>query len=99
LTVRNPVQTTDIVANEKIIITHPFLSNYKKQYVLKASVKRGPKPFLLCEDGNGNEALLPVEYTNLGKPRLSDEQQEVAPYFIYNDLIELRIIIENIKQM
>ena len=98
-TSKHSEQTTDIVSHEKVEITHPFLPNYKKEYVLKAHIKRGPKSFLLCTDEEENEVLLPVGYTNLGKTRLSDDQREGVPCFAYSDLVELHKLLDSIEDM
>ena len=63
---------------------------------MKTQVKRGPKSFLICIDEEEREVLLPVEYTNLGKSRLSDNHQGEAPFFAYNDLVELRRIMDSL---
>ena len=89
--------TTDIT--EKIVVTHPHISTSGNEYVLKMHKKIGIRIFLLCEDKQGNEVLLPIEHTNLGKPRLSESQQEGVPYFAYNDLVELRRIINNARNV
>lgn len=59
----------------------------------------GTKPYLLCVDANGNEVFFPVEYTNLGKPRLSESQQEGMPFFAYGSLVELRKLLNRIKEV
>ena len=45
----------------------------------------------------GDEALIPVEHTNLGKPRLSEDKQKATPCFAYSDLLELKRIIESLR--
>ena len=88
-------QTTGIVSGEKVTVTHPFLPNYKKEYTLKHHVKKSTKQFVLCINDAGDEALLPVEYTNLGKLGFNVDQQGEAPYYAYGDLVELRKIIDS----
>ena len=90
-------QTTSIDTNEKITITHPFHPDYNKEYTLKSRGKKGTRPYLQCIDNVGTEAYLPVEYTNLGYPGLSDEQREDVPCFAYNDLVELRKLIDSLS--
>jgi hypothetical protein len=73
--------------------------DYKKEYVLKTRTKRNSKPYLLCEDENGDEALLPAMHTNFGKPRLSEDQQAGVPCFDYKDLVAVWEIIKRIKEV
>ena len=96
LSQKRVVQTTGIDANEKVTITHPFHPKYNREYTLKAHGIKGTRPYLLCIDNDGIEAYIPVEYTNLGHPRLSDEQREDLPYFAYKDLVELKKIIDSL---
>jgi hypothetical protein len=93
-------QTTYLDFNERIVVTHPFQPNYEKEYILKARQSRGlKKEFLSCVDENGSEVSLRVEYTNLGKPGLSDEQREAMPCFYFNDLNELQKIIKSMSDL
>ena len=80
-------------------MTHPFSPHYKKTYAIKSSIHRGPKPYLICITEDGEEALLPVEHTSLGKPRLSEDEQDGVPYFTYGDLLELKRIIESLESI
>ena len=97
--ISQPLQTANVDTNEKITVTHPFLENYRKEYSLQTRVNRGPAVFLLCTDEEGEEVLIPVEHTNLGKPRLSEDQQEGVPCFDYTNLIELRGIVNSMRNM
>ena len=91
-------QTTGNVENKKVTVTHPFLPNYKKEYTVKSRIKTFAGLCFVCLDENENEVYLPVDYTSLGKKRLSDnEQHGDVPCFNYKDLIELRKIINSIR--
>ena len=96
---KKTTQTANPGNNEKITVTHPFLPNYRQEYEFKSHIHRGPKPFVLCMDDNGNEVALPVEHTNLGKPRFRELEQDVVLFFAYNELLELRQIIDSIKNV
>jgi len=96
---RKTTQTANSDNNEKITATHPFLPNYKQEYKLKSHIHRGPKPYVLCVDNNGDEVALPVEHTNLGKPRFIESEQDGVLFFAYKELLELKRIVESIKNV
>ena len=70
-----------------------------REYSLKAQIWNGPTPSLLCLDENGLETIIPVEYTNFGKTRLCDIQPGSEICFAYDDLRELKNIVDSINNM
>jgi hypothetical protein len=55
------------------------------------------KERLLCQDEEGSEFLIPVEYTNMAQKAKYEEQTKTSCDFRYDDLIELLAIIRNIN--
>ena len=57
------------------------------------------RPYLQCIDNDGTEVYIPVEYTNLKYPRLSDDERKELPFFAYSDLVELKKLVDSLSPM
>ncbi len=53
----------------------------------------------MCQDIEGNEASIPIEFTNLNKPNMFKEQADGRCDFSYNELLKLVEFVEVIQKM
>lgn len=84
--------------NEIITVTQPFLSNFGKQYLLIGRLNTTGGEKLLCQDFEGNEILILIDYTNLKKQDLFQEQANGRCDFRYEDLQSLFELIEDLQK-
>lgn len=91
-------KTTPLLDNAIITVTHPFLPNSGRQYYLIARRNLQGKERLLCQDIDGSEVLIPIEYTNHKKQDFFREQANGRCDFRYDDLRCLAVLIEEIRK-
>jgi hypothetical protein len=92
-------KTASLIDNEIVTVTHPFLPNSGKQYILIGRLKPQGKENLICQDLDGNETIIPIEYTNFKKQNIFQEQANGRCDFQYDDLQKLAELIKKCAKL